>query len=309
METWTTNSSRRARKLRTRIQLAVRSGAVKASGLSIGRTTLLFLCAGCSCSPASCSFGSVRPDFDLKGVPGTLKFQSENAWAAETVDGRYRLFNNVWNSKAISGPYRQKVFVKEEHGKPAFGWVWSVPDSQAPATYPEILAGSSPWNGSVVSDSGFPFQAGTKRLLVNYDISLAASGKYDVTLQSWVVSALRPSKSVITHEVVIFIANESIPVDGERVAQTTLQGNAFSIYVDKNHRDATGNNTNTWTLISLVAEKPILRGPVEVSTAFDYLLKNGHLDAQSYIANLELGTDIMRGSGSAVIRDFAVTVD
>jgi hypothetical protein len=309
MDTWTTNSSRQARKLRTRIEPAVRSGAVKASGLSISHATLLFLWAGCSFSPASCYFGGARPDFDLKGIPGTLKFQSENAWAAETVDGRYRLFNNVWNSKAISGPYRQKVFVKEEHDKPAFGWVWSVPDSQAPATYPEIQAGASPWNGAVVPDSGFPFQIGTKELVVSYDINLAASGNYDVTLQSWVVSALRPSKSLITHEVVIFIANERIPVAGERVAQTTLQGNAFSVYVDKYHRDATGNNANTWTLISLLAEKPILRGPVDVGALFDFLLKSGHLDAQSYVANIELGTDIMRGSGSAVIRDFAVTVD
>jgi hypothetical protein len=98
-------------------------------------------------------------------------------------------------------------------------------------------------------------------------------------------------------------------VAGERVAQTTLQGNTFAVYVDKNHRDVTGNNTNTWTLISLLAEKPILRGPVDVGAIIDFLLKNGHLDAQSYIANLELGTDIMRGSGSTVIRDFAVTVD
>jgi hypothetical protein len=33
------------------------------------------------------------------------------------------------------------------------------------------------------------------------------------------------------------------------------------------------------------------------------------VDAHGYVANLELGTDIMRGSGNVVIRDFAVTVD
>jgi len=251
----------------------------------------------------------VRPDFELKGFPGTLKFQAENSGAAELVDGRYRLFNNEWNSKAIVGPYRQLVFIKEENGKSLFGWVWKVQNGEASATYPEIQAGFSPWNGEVVPDSGFPFRVGTKKLVVSYDFNLAASGKYDVALESWIVSALPPSKNTITHEVVMLLANEGMPVAGERVAQTSMQGNAWSVYVDKSHRDAAGNYTNTWALISLVAEKPILRGPLDVSEVLDYLVKNGHLDGQAYVANLELGTNIMRGTGNAVVRDFAISVN
>jgi hypothetical protein len=40
-----------------------------------------------------------------------------------------------------------------------------------------------------------------------------------------------------------------------------------------------------------------------------FLLRGGYLDGKSTIANVELGTDIMRGAGSAVVRDFAVTVE
>jgi hypothetical protein len=160
-----------------------------------------------------------------------------------------------------------------------------------------------------VPDSGFPFQAGTKKLVVSYDFGLAASGKYDVALQFWIVSALPPTKNAITHEVVMLLANEGMPVSGQRVAQASLQGNAWSVHVDKNHRDAAGSNTNTWTLITLASEKPILRGPFDVSEVIGFLLKNGYLDASGYVANLELGTEIMRGTGNAVVRDFAVTVN
>jgi len=279
-----------------------------AMDFTVGKAMLLFVCAGCAVSPAQCAFGAAPPDFDLKGVPGTLKFQSEKAWAAETVDGGYRLFNNVWNSKAIAGPYRQQVFLKDDHGKPTIGWVWTVQDSQAPATYPEIQAGFSPWNGAVAPDSGFPFQAGTKKLIVNFDITVTATGAYDVALQSWVVSAQRPSSSTITHELVILIANQDMPVPGSRVEQATVQGHGFGVYVDKKHRDAAGKNTNTWTLITFMADKPILRGPFDVSEVIDFLLKAGYLDGKSTVANLELGTDIMRGSGTMVIRDFSVKV-
>src|SRR5512137_924414 len=154
MESRTGKAWRQARVRFTRRGLALRSAAVRALQFWLGNALWVVLGAGCSLSPAGCSFG-VRPDFDLKGFPGTLKFQSENSWAAEMVDGRYRLFNNVWNSKAITGPYRQLVFVKEVNGKPSFGWVWNVKDSLAPATYPEIQAGFSPWSGEVVPDSGF----------------------------------------------------------------------------------------------------------------------------------------------------------
>jgi len=309
MEIQTRYASCQVRALWTRPAHALRSAVVRILELSLGNVMLVVVCAGCSLSPSGCSVGGVRPDFELKSFPGTLKFQSENSWAAEMVDGRYRLHNNVWNSKAIKGPYRQLVFVKEFKGKPSFGWVWSVKDSLAPATYPEIQAGFSPWNGEVVPDSGFPFQAGTKKLVVSYDIGLTASGKYDVTLQSWIVSALPPSKKTITDEVVILLANAGMPVPGERVAQASLQGHAWSVHVDENHRDAAGNNTNTWTLITLATDKPILRGSFDVGEVIDFLLKNGYLDPHAYVADLELGTDIMRGAGNAVVRDFWVSVN
>jgi len=280
-----------------------------AMDFTVGKAILLFVGAGCAVSPARCTLAAARPDFELKSVPGILKFQSEKAWASEIVDGRYRLFNNVWNSKAIAGPYRQQVFVKDDRGRPIVGWVWSVQESQAPATYPEIQAGFSPWNGAVAPNSGFPFQAGTRKLMVNFDITIAATGTYDVALQSWVVSASRPTSSTITHEIVILVANQGMPVPGSLVARATVQDHGFAVYVDKNRRDAAGKNINSWTLMTLVADKPILRGPFDMGEVIHFLLRGGYLDGKSTIANVELGTDIMRGAGSAVVRDFAVTVE
>jgi hypothetical protein len=59
----------------------------------------------------------------------------------------------------------------------------------------------------------------------------------------------------------------------------------------------------------LLADKPILHGPLDIGAIIDYLIKNRLLDQRLLIANLELGDEVQRGSGMTVIRNFAVTVD
>jgi hypothetical protein len=254
----------------------------------------------------ACSTGGGRADFDLKQVPGTPVFASEQDFAATVVNGRYRLFNNAWNKGATTGRYRQKIFVNDDNGKPVFGWAWKWKDSSGVATYPEILAGVSPWHGEVAANSGFPFAAGSKKLVVNYDITLEASGSYNLAFEFWAVAALPPSRDTISHEVMIWIAGERLGAAGSEVGKMTLAGNTFAIIQKKNHGDASGVNQNTWTIITLIAEKPILHGPLDVGQIIDYLLKNGYLTEKHYIANLELGNEVQRGTGTTVVRNYSV---
>jgi hypothetical protein len=258
---------------------------------------------------AACSTGGGHADFDLKGVPGNPVFASEKDFDATVVNGRFRLFNNVWNRGATTGRHRQEIFVKDDNGKTLFGWAWKWRDSMGVATYPEVQVGQSPWNGEAAPDSGFPFQAGTKKLVVNYDIALEATGSYNLAFEFWAISHPPASKDTITHEVMIWIAGERLGAAGNLVGKATVGGNAFSIFQNKNHSDASGANQNTWAIVSLLADNPILHGPLNIGQIIDYLLKNGYLESSCFIANLELGNEIQRGSGTTVIRNYAVSVE
>ena len=101
-------------------------------------------------------FRSTRADFDLTGTEGTVLFESERDCAATVVEDRYRIFNNVWNKRATTGPYRQKIFVKESQGKPIFGWVWKWWPASGVVTYPEVQVGHSPWVGESRAQFGIP---------------------------------------------------------------------------------------------------------------------------------------------------------
>jgi hypothetical protein len=198
--------------------------------------------------------GGGHADFDLRKVPGTKVFASETDFASTVVNGRYRLLNNVWNKGATTGRYRQKIFVNDDRGKTIFGWTWKWRESGGVVSYPEVYVGKSPWNSEATLDPGFPFQAGTKKLIASYDIALEATGMYNLAFEFWALSRPPASKDTITHEVMIWIAGERLGAAGNVVGKVTLDGNAFSIFQDKHHGDATGVNQNTWTIISLVAE-------------------------------------------------------
>ncbi|MGD0836052.1 MAG: hypothetical protein ABSB49_05345 [Polyangia bacterium] len=263
------------------------------------------LLAGIACSTA----GGGRADFDLIKVPGAPVFASEQNYASTLVGGRYRLFNNAWNKGATSGRYRQKIFVSDDRGQPVFGWVWKWRDSSGVATYPEVQAGVSPWNGEAAPDSGFPFLAGSKKLVVDYDIDLQASGSYNLAFEFWAVSGEPVSKETITHEVMIWVASEGLAAAGSEVAKPHIGGHGFSVDVQKNHGDSSGAHSNTWTIITLIADQPILHGPLDIGAVIDYLVESGLLDRRLLIANLELGDEVQRGSGMTVVRNFAVRVE
>jgi hypothetical protein len=161
----------------------------------------------------------------------------------------------------------------------------------------------------VAPDSGFPFLAGSKQLVVDYDIALEASGSYNLAFEFWVVSGLPPGKDTMTHEVMIWIAGERLGAAGSEVGKVTVQGTTYGVNLKKGHGDASGEHQNTWTIISLLAEKPVLHGPLDVGQIIDYLLKSGYLTPQHYIANLELGDEVQRGSGTTIVRNYNVRVE
>jgi hypothetical protein len=258
---------------------------------------------------AGCARSS-KANFDLTGTEGTVIYESEKAFSSTVIGDRYRIHNNPWNAKASGGSYRQKIYVKELNGKPIFGWAWRWWDSKgAVVSYPEIQVGDSPWTGLVSENSGFPFRIGTKSLKVDYDIDMHASGQYNLAFEFWTISSPPASKNKITHEVMIWVDQSRLGPAGSLVATAPIAGHTFRVFFGGVHGDDSGNNSNTWTIISLVAEKPILHGPLDVGAIIDYLVQTRMLDKNLYVACFELGNEISSGSGKTEVRNYNVRLE
>jgi len=221
----------------------------------------------------------------------------------------YLLSNNTWNRDAAHGPHQQAIFSSTAGPKPSFGWTWRWPSADNVVSYPEVIYGDSPWDPTPSHRAAdFPLRIGTRRVTVDYDISYQAQGICNFAFEFWAVSSLPASSSVITHEVMIWIDNKDMTPAGTWTDVFTLNGTTYDVFVREGHGDASGKNPQKWTYIAFLARKPVLRGPLDISAFAAFLRQKKLLGGKAYMTGLELGNEVITGSGRTEIRGYKVTV-
>lgn len=231
-----------------------------------------------------------------------------NDWDAFIVNEKYRVVNNVWNKNAKTGDYKQSI-VK---GDDFFGWKWDwIGEKNVVLSYPEVMNGDSPWNEDPNLNPEFPFQAGSKKLIVDFDIDLQTKGKCNMAFEFWALSALPSKKENISQEVMIWNYNKTGDswTWARYVGKFKADGIVYDVYHRSNHGDESGANSNKWTYTAIVARKPFLKGTLNVHLFIDYLISKKILTKDNYIANFELGNEVRDGTGSAVIKKYDVKVE
>lgn len=216
--------------------------------------------------------------------------------------------NNVWNKNAALGPHEQFVFESEKEGGQAFGWQWSWPAGFVVVAYPEVVYGDSPWSEPLGLTDQMPFRVGSRSMTADFDIAIDVNGVCNMAFSFWAVSALPAIKDRVTHEIMIWNFNNGLQPAGARQDTVMLGGATYDVWVLKAHRDVSGQNANTWDYIAFVARKPILKGPLNLSAFFDYLLGKGLITNNHYVTCIELGNEIVRGAGTVEIHGQSITI-
>jgi hypothetical protein len=173
---------------------------------------------------------------------------------------------------------------------------------------PELVCGDKPWDEPLHLNPSFPVKAGAKRITADFDIKLRASGTYNMAFSLWAVSALPASRNVITHEIMIWNAHSGQSPAGSRQGAIEVSGVPYDIYIEKNHKDASGSTRQVWTYVAFVAERPVLKGPIDLSAFVDWLLEHKLLSRDHYVTSVEMGNEVCQGTGIVEVRDFSVSV-
>jgi hypothetical protein len=249
-------------------------------------------------------------------IAGITQRTSED-YGTIVIDNRYVLYNNVWNKGAASGPYFQEVFTGVDEKGSFSGWDWKWPACSQVATYPEIQFGDSPWVGAdgLVSGKtvgltpGFPYQVGTKSMSVAFDFEVNASGKYNMSFDVWVLSKQPNISSNISHEIMIWNLNNMTSNWSWAKSLGSLEtGNAvFDVYFQAKHGDASGGSKVIWDFIAFVSREPVFKGVWNIDAFLNFLIEKGRLSASNFICNLEVGNEVMGGSGFTKIREFSMS--
>ena len=233
---------------------------------------------------------------------------------AKVTQGPVIHVNNVWNEQA-AGDFDWSQCIVTDPAAPArhgFTWRWP-PLGQDIYAQPQARIGVSPWDPLPKLDDRFPVRIGTLQAM-----TVAANVAYDGPSELNVVSTLwltdtddlgdeAQPESIVAEVMVWLDATDGHMSPAGRKVGTVEQGRMrWDIWLDEDWHDVSGVNDNRWIYIALVAQAG------SPSAHFDpvALLRSeplAHLQLdRAFIADVELGSEIMRGEGVLWIDRFDV---
>jgi hypothetical protein len=203
------------------------------------------------------------------------------------------------------------VFATGSGADTRFGWLWRWPVS-TPAWqvrgYPEIMAGKSPWNSAINTGRGLPAPVMAHiTFSFDLDLELGADDAYDFAPEIWLTSQQSPASSNITDEIMFWFLHNNMTPSGSVVGTFSDAVADYDVWQNP-HQDPGGGSTTTgWQYIAFVARTPVRKGTIQLDPFLQYLIRNGYIASTRYVAGIELGTEIVNGSGSAIVSNFSAS--
>ncbi len=227
------------------------------------------------------------------------------------------LYNNVWNKSAAKDfDWEQCLEQKPQSDPIIYGWSWRWPSTGHQIfSYPQIKVGSSPWQPLPKINDSFPAKLDQlESLTISHELELQIDGQLNIATSMWLTHSPDigdvPNKSVIAAEVMVwtYVTENHMNPAGRNIGTIEGSGRKWSVWVNKNWSDVSGQNQNKWIYITFKAEKSQLSSEFDIVALLSSSLLSDLKLENSYIADIELGTEIMRGEGLVWVNGFNVDI-
>ncbi len=276
------------------------------------------------CSVAACVLGTVLiAACNGAAEPGQMKSApiSENAAALICGDNAQvdsdigRLTNNVWNKQAIGdAPYKQCIVARESANGKEYGWAWSWPmDSNTVVAYPETVIGWKPWAGGVSTDKRLPIRIDAiETLRLSYDIETDSNATHNLATSIWLTrsgkTGLFPRPDDISTELMIWTDDTGFSPGGEYVGDVTIDDLGFEIWWGKDWGDNSGTVSNRWSYIAYRAKTRTRSTTLDIKKILQDAVNRGMISAEHYVPSIEVGNEVINGTGETWIRSLTLEV-
>jgi len=223
----------------------------------------------------------------------------------ELADSGLVYQNNVWGKGDIAD-YEQCLLTRRLDGTTEYGWRWQWPKGTGQVkAYPQVIYGHKPWNPESTT-SVLPARIESiKELSIAYAVAMNAQGAYNLAYDIWLTSSNPPTPDTITHEVMIWMARTFEAQPRQYLAgQVVVDNIAYDLYLRPNFHPTSGAG-----YIAFVSQEPRFGGVVDVAAFLSYLVEHNYVPADSYLASVELGNEVIDGTGELWLQRFQVTTD
>ncbi|AMJ62031.1 GH12 family glycosyl hydrolase domain-containing protein [Bosea sp. PAMC 26642] len=229
--------------------------------------------------------------------------------AAYSAKGWYVL-NNVWNPGTLV--YGKDYSIDSSYtasdltAKTTFNWSFPLStDAYRPIlAYPEVIFGPAPMSGGKkVTDVAGVFPVKVSALSdfkADYDVSYQGNTDgFNVSFDIWLTNVPNGGPSTVTNEVMIWVHKGGLPPYGDLVGTYQNGDVTGKIYV---------SHSNAWTYTAVILDKDLPRGEMDIGGIFDKLQSLGIVSANEYVASVELGAEVVAGTGSLTINNLDLKV-
>jgi hypothetical protein len=246
--------------------------------------------------------------------PVTQTISCDDYYSEITPNGT--LYNNVWNKHAAQKlSWSQCLEKNSSSGLYGWSWVWPTKKNNAIYAYPQIKLGTSPWAPTPNLYPEFPLDHSLiNSLVIEHELDIQSNGEHNVATSLWLTNTKEigntPNPSAILAELMIWsyaTPNHMNPA-GTHTESFEIGSQTWEVWVDKNWSDTSGVNNNKWVYITFRAKNPSLKAKFDLIDFIDYVVEHQILPNNFYIADIELGTEIMSGSGLLWVKQFNVTI-
>ena len=222
--------------------------------------------------------------------------------------------NNVWNHATVRRENRRQCLLERVvGGKVQYGWSWQWPRGSGEVkAYPQVVFGHKPWLPASTTSSLPRRISAIDELSVAYRVDMRAGGRYNLAFDIWVTNSDRPTPSAITHEIMIWVGDRVRawePSPGNRVKGVTIGDAAYDLYIRPRAEWLREHGAPNVAYIAFNARRARLEGTIDLKDFLDYLTENRHVPADAYVASVELGNEVMRGSGEVWLERYGISVN
>ena len=246
--------------------------------------------------------------------PETITLACDNYQSIKTGNGIF--YNNVWNYKAAKNFSWKQCIEQKKDDKEILGWSWKWPHHGSQIfSYPQIKIGTSPWDPLPKFDDRFPIAIySLSSLNIQHDLDISTNGNHNVATSLWLVDTAdigdTVNREAIKAEVMIwtYATSGHISPAGKKIDDIIHNGQKYSVWLDEKWGDTSGNNDNDWIYIAFKAETPSLSSSVDAAQLLNIPSLSKFKLQQYYIADIELGTEIMSGEGLLWVNTFKIDI-
>lgn len=219
-----------------------------------------------------------------------------NGWAQNEV-GDYLLENNIWGQGAITD-FSQCIYTTNNS---RYGWTWNWPNQGTNVkAYPEVIFGKKPWSQTSTHQSLPQKVSNIETFIVDFDVDISASGSYNLAFEFWVTSDSLSNEEEITTEVMIWTAGDLLQPAGSMIAGVEFNGIGYSLYK---------SNFDNWVYYAFLSDQEQLNGTLYIHDFIQYMIDNNYLYVNDFIANIEMGNEVVNGVGRTDVNQFFVSVN